>query len=109
VPYSEKMHRLGPQNGLGSSGIEKVLKIVSCQKTKLSQLKMVGGHRDPLDQEAFNNLILEKFSSKNKFILIMICYFIGSNNGQALESSMYPIMMQERLFGYSFLLQSSRI
>jgi hypothetical protein len=41
-----KTHRLGPQNGLGSSGTEKLLKIVSCQKTILSQLDKVGGHRD---------------------------------------------------------------
>jgi hypothetical protein len=31
----EKFH-LGHQNGLGSLGIEKLLKIVSCQKTILS-------------------------------------------------------------------------
>jgi hypothetical protein len=30
--------RLGTQNGPKNSGIEKVLKIVSCQKTILSQL-----------------------------------------------------------------------
>jgi hypothetical protein len=42
-----KKHRLGPQNGPESSGTEKLLKIVSCQKTVLSQLEKVGGHRDP--------------------------------------------------------------
>jgi hypothetical protein len=39
----KKCH-LGPQNGLGSLGTEKMLKIVSCQKTILSQLENVGGH-----------------------------------------------------------------
>jgi hypothetical protein len=42
-----KKHRLGPQNGPGSLGTEKLLKIVSCQKIVLSQLEKVGGHRDP--------------------------------------------------------------
>jgi hypothetical protein len=42
-----KKHRLGPQNGPRSSGTEKLLKIVSCQKIVLSQLEKVGGHRDP--------------------------------------------------------------
>jgi hypothetical protein len=38
---------LGPQNGLRSLETEKVLKIVSCQRTVLSQLDKVGGHQDP--------------------------------------------------------------
>jgi hypothetical protein len=42
-----KKHHLGPQNGPGSSGTEKLLKIVSFQKTVLSQLDKVGGHQDP--------------------------------------------------------------
>jgi hypothetical protein len=45
-----KKRRLGPQNGSGSSGPEKLLKIVNyqnCQKVVLSQLEKVGGHRYP--------------------------------------------------------------
>jgi hypothetical protein len=42
-----KKRRLGPQNGPKSMGLIKLLKIVSCQKTFLSQLEKVGGHRDP--------------------------------------------------------------
>jgi hypothetical protein len=34
-----KKHRLGPQNGPGSLGPEKLLKIVNCQKIVLSQLE----------------------------------------------------------------------
>jgi hypothetical protein len=47
APRFLKKHRLGPQNGSGSSGPEKLLKIVNyqnCQKTVLSQLEKVGGH-----------------------------------------------------------------
>ena len=47
--YPQK-HRLGPQNGSRSSGPEKLLKIVNCQKCQnvvLSQLEKVGGHRYP--------------------------------------------------------------
>ena len=43
-----KKCRLGPQNGSGSSETEKLLKIVSFQRTFFSQLDKVGGHRDPL-------------------------------------------------------------
>jgi hypothetical protein len=46
----KKTCRLGPQNGSGSSGPEKLLKIVNyqnCQKVVLSQLEKVGGHRYP--------------------------------------------------------------
>jgi hypothetical protein len=46
VIYHEK-HRLGPQNGPGSSRTKKMLKIVSFEKTVLSQLDKVDGHRDP--------------------------------------------------------------
>jgi hypothetical protein len=45
-----KKRRLGPQNGSGSSGPKKLPKIVNyqnCQKTVLSQLEKVGGHRYP--------------------------------------------------------------
>jgi hypothetical protein len=45
-----KKRRLGPQNGSGSSGPEKLPKIVNyqnCQKIVLSQLEKVGGHRYP--------------------------------------------------------------
>jgi hypothetical protein len=44
--YPKKCH-LGPQNGSGSLGPEKLLKIVNyknCQKDVLSQLEKVGGH-----------------------------------------------------------------
>jgi hypothetical protein len=34
-----KKHHLGPQNGIRSLGPEKLLKIVSCQKTVLIQLE----------------------------------------------------------------------
>ena len=34
-----KNHRLGPQNGPESLGLEKLLKIVSCQKIVLNQLE----------------------------------------------------------------------
>ena len=47
--YPKKRH-LGPQNGSGSSGPEKLLKIVNyqnCQKAVLSQLEKVGGNRYP--------------------------------------------------------------
>jgi hypothetical protein len=62
-----KKRRLGPQNGPESLGPKKLLKIVSCQKTVLSQLEKVGGHRDPpvteelppLDEEGQLILILE--------------------------------------------------
>ena len=49
-----KKHRLGPQNGFGSSGPEKLLKIVNYQngeKVVLSQLEKVGGHRYPPGSE----------------------------------------------------------
>jgi hypothetical protein len=42
-----KIRHLGPQNDLRSLGVEKLLKIVSFQKTMLSQLEKVGGHQDP--------------------------------------------------------------
>jgi hypothetical protein len=45
---------LGPQNGLESSGTEKLLKIVSFQKTILSQLDKVSGHIDPLGSPFLN-------------------------------------------------------
>jgi hypothetical protein len=35
----KKKHRLGPQNGPRSLGTEKLLKIVNCQQTVLSQLE----------------------------------------------------------------------
>ena len=35
-------HRLGPQNGPGSSGHEKMLKIVSCAETEKMKETMVG-------------------------------------------------------------------
>jgi hypothetical protein len=38
VLYPKNIH-LGPQNGLESLGTEKLLKIVSCQETILSQLE----------------------------------------------------------------------
>ena len=42
APCFPKKRRLGPQNGFGSSGPEKLLKIVSCVETyKLKEL-MVG-------------------------------------------------------------------
>jgi hypothetical protein len=50
LPVFPKKRRLGPQNGSGSSGPEKLLKIVNyqnCQKIVLSQLEKVGGHRYP--------------------------------------------------------------
>ena len=37
-----KKGRLGPQNGFGSLGPEKLLKIVSCAKTEKLKEKMVG-------------------------------------------------------------------
>ena len=37
-----KKHRLGPQNDFGSSGPEKLLKIVSCAETKKLNETMVG-------------------------------------------------------------------
>jgi hypothetical protein len=43
----DKENHLGPQNGPGSSGTEKLLKIVSCQKIVLSELDKVDGHQDP--------------------------------------------------------------
>ena len=49
-----KKHHLGPQNGSGSLGLEKMLKIVSCAETeKLKeamvgpQVEEVGGHQYP--------------------------------------------------------------
>jgi hypothetical protein len=45
-------------------------------------------------EEVFNNLMPEDFSSKNTFLLIMICHLTGSNSRYALDSSEYPIMMQ---------------
>jgi hypothetical protein len=38
---------LDPPNAPRSLGTEKLLKIVSCQKTALSQLEKVDGHRYP--------------------------------------------------------------
>jgi hypothetical protein len=46
LPVSPKKRPLGPQNDSGSSGPEKLLKIVNYQnfqKTVLSQLEEVGG------------------------------------------------------------------
>ena len=37
-----KKHRLGPQNGSGSSGPKKLLKIVSCAETEKMKEAMVG-------------------------------------------------------------------
>ena len=37
-----KKHRLGPQNGSGSSGPEKLLKIVICVETEKLKETMVG-------------------------------------------------------------------
>ena len=37
-----KKRRLGPQNGSGSSGPKKLLKIVSCTETKKMKEEMVG-------------------------------------------------------------------
>jgi hypothetical protein len=37
-----KQRRLGPQNGPGSSGIEKLLKIVSCQKNCFERVRQGG-------------------------------------------------------------------
>ena len=37
-----KKRRLGPQNSFGSSGPEKLLKIVSCAKTEKLKETMVG-------------------------------------------------------------------
>ena len=37
-----KKRRLGPQNGSGSSGPEKLLKIVSCAETEKLKEEMVG-------------------------------------------------------------------
>ena len=39
-PFSKK-HRLGPQNGSGSSGPEKLLKIVNCAETEKMKETMV--------------------------------------------------------------------
>ena len=36
------LRRLGPQNGSGSSGLEKLLKIVSCAETEKLKEAMVG-------------------------------------------------------------------
>jgi hypothetical protein len=37
-------------------------------------------------EEVFNHLIPKDFSSKNTFLLIMICRVIGSNNRYDLDS-----------------------
>jgi hypothetical protein len=42
-----KKHRLGPQNGSGSEKLLKIVNYQNCQKTVLSQLEKVGGHRYP--------------------------------------------------------------
>jgi hypothetical protein len=50
APRFPKKCRLGPQNGSGISRPKKLLKIVNyqnCQKTILSQLENMGGHRYP--------------------------------------------------------------
>jgi hypothetical protein len=58
-----KKRRLGPQNGSGSSGPEKLPKIVNyqnCQKIVLSELEKVGGHRYPP-----GNVIVQFLLSQN--------------------------------------------
>ena len=50
APRFPKKSHLGSQNGFKSLGLEKLLKIVNyqnCQKTVLSQLEKVDGHRYP--------------------------------------------------------------
>jgi hypothetical protein len=42
APRFPKKHRLRPQNGSGSSGPEKLLKIVNCVETKKLKKEMVG-------------------------------------------------------------------
>ena len=44
--FSQKKRRLGPQNGSGSSGPEKLLKIVSCAETKKLKETVVGPQVD---------------------------------------------------------------
>ena len=64
-----KKHRLGPQNGSGSSGPKKMSKIVSCAETKKlketmvgSQVEYVGGHQYPLDHlETLGDLIYQYY------------------------------------------------
>jgi hypothetical protein len=46
-PRFPKKHRLGPQNGSGSEKLLKIVNYQNCQKTVLSQLEKVGGHRYP--------------------------------------------------------------
>jgi hypothetical protein len=47
LPVFPKKHRLGPQNGSGSETMLKIVNYQNCQKTVLSQLEKVGGHRYP--------------------------------------------------------------
>jgi hypothetical protein len=42
APHFPKKHRLRPQNGSGSSGPEKLLKIVNCAETEKLKEAMVG-------------------------------------------------------------------
>jgi hypothetical protein len=42
-PRFLKKRRLGPQNNSGSSGLEKLLKIVNCAETEKMKEAMVGG------------------------------------------------------------------
>jgi hypothetical protein len=55
--FNAKKHRLGPQNGYGSSGLEKLLKIVNCATIKETeklketmvwvQVEWADGHQFP--------------------------------------------------------------
>jgi hypothetical protein len=74
-----RKHHLGPQNGPGS---ETLLKIVNCQngqKTVLSDLEKVGGHRYPPGS---------KFDQKLR-ITQNIGYFIVKSTLQAYEKMIF--------------------
>ena len=68
APGFPKKRRLGPQNGSGSSGPEKLLKVVSCatiketenaEKTMVGvQVDLAGGHQYPPGSEELNLSLL---------------------------------------------------
>lgn len=78
-----KKHRLGPQNNSGSSGTEKLQKIVNCATIKETeklketmvgaQVDLAGGHQYPPGLD-FNYIILKTHMLHQTFKRILVDY-----------------------------------